>query len=75
MSYLLDTHFLLWSWLSPSLLSPHVKAIFRDPKPDILVSVVSFWKISFKYALGALHLDGLSPADFVGAVADVLSVV
>lgn len=71
MSYLLDTHSLVWSLLNPSLLSPHVKAILRDPKQDILVSVVSFWEISLKYALGKLHLEGLSPEDFVGAATDI----
>lgn len=71
MSYLLDTHSLVWSLLSPSQLSTGVEAILRDSEQEILVSVVSFWEISLKYALGKLHLEELSPEDFVGATAAI----
>ncbi len=71
MSYLLDTHSLIWSVLTPAKLSPKVKAILRDAEEEVLVSVVSFWEISLKYALGKLQLEGLSPEDFVGAAIDI----
>ncbi len=70
MSYLLDTHSLVWSALTPNKLSPKVKSVLQDAKQDVLVSVVSFWELSLKYALGKLQLEGLSPEDFVGAAAD-----
>ena len=71
MSYLLDTHSLIWSVLSPSRLSPPVGAVLRDAEQDITVSVVSFWEISLKYALGKLHLEGLLPEDFVSASTEI----
>lgn len=71
MSYLLDTHSLVWSVLTPAKLSPKVKVILRDAKQEVLVSAVSFWEISLKYALGKLHLEGLSPEDFVNAASDI----
>lgn len=42
MSYLLDTHSLIWSVLTPAKLSPEVKTILRDAEQEILVSAVSF---------------------------------
>lgn len=71
MSYLLDTHSLIWSVIDPLKLSPRVKAILEDGEQEILVSVVSFWEISLKYALGKLQLEGLTPEDFTGAATDM----
>lgn len=71
MSYLLDTHTLIWSVLTPAKLSLKVKAILRDAEQEVLVSVVSFWEISLKYALGKLQLEGLIPEEFVGAATDI----
>ncbi len=71
MSYLLDTHSLIWSVLKPSKLSPKVKAILQDREQEVLVSVVSFWEISLKYALGKLLLEGLAPEDFVSAITNI----
>ena len=71
MSYLLDTHSLIWSILSPSKLSPNVQAILRDAEQEVMVSAVNFWEISLKYALGKLHLEGLSPEDFVSASTNI----
>ncbi len=71
MSYLLDTHSLIWSVLTPAKLSLKTKAILRDAEQEVLVSAVSFWEISLKYALGKLKLEGLSPEDLVGAATDI----
>lgn len=67
MSYLIDTHTLIWAVCSPGKLSPEVKLLLKDPDENILVSPVSFWEIPLKYSLGKLHLEGLSPKDFVEA--------
>lgn len=54
MSYILDTHALLW-WLSdPDLLSSEAKEIVTDIKNLIYVSSVSTWEIAVKLSLGKL---------------------
>ena len=55
MSYLLDTHTLLW-WLSENpILSKQAKTIISTPKNLIFVSAVSAWEISIKKAIGKLE--------------------
>ncbi|MDJ0577222.1 MAG: type II toxin-antitoxin system VapC family toxin [Xenococcaceae cyanobacterium MO_234.B1] len=55
MSYLLDTHTLLW-WLSENpILSTQAKAIISTPQNLIFVSAVSAWEISIKKAIGKLE--------------------
>jgi PIN domain nuclease of toxin-antitoxin system len=54
MSYLLDTHTLLW-WLSENpLLSTQAKIIISTPENLIFVSAASAWEISIKKAIGKL---------------------
>ena len=61
MSYLLDSHTLIWSILDQEKLSAKVRSILEDTDNRILVSAVSFWEISLKYALGKLNLQGIGP--------------
>ncbi len=58
MSYLVDTHTLIWAVCSPGKLSPEVRLLLKNPNENILVSPVSFWEISLKYSLGKLYLEG-----------------
>lgn len=55
MSYLLDSHVLLW-WLEDS---PRIRAALRntliDPQVRVLVSAASVWEIGIKQALGKLQ--------------------
>lgn len=55
MSYLLDSHVLLW-WLEDS---PRIGATLRetlaDPQVRVLVSAVSVWELGIKQALGKLQ--------------------
>ncbi len=54
MSYLLDTHTLLW-WLDENpTLSTKATTIISSPQNIIFVSAVSAWEISIKKALGKL---------------------
>ncbi|HAN74154.1 MAG TPA: PIN domain nuclease [Planktothrix sp. UBA8407] len=54
MSYLLDTHILLW-WLFNDLkLNKECRDIIRHPNYNILVSSVSAWEIATKYRIGKL---------------------
>ncbi len=70
MSYLLDTHALIWAVTEPSKLSDKVKKILSDGQNDVLVSAVSFWEIAMKSSIHKLVLDGFTPEDFPKAAAD-----
>jgi PIN domain nuclease of toxin-antitoxin system len=59
----LDTHSFLWALFDPEKLSESANKTIRDPENDILVSVVTFWEISLKYALGKLSLVECGPED------------
>lgn len=63
MTYLLDTHTLIWSIIQPDKLSSKVRQIMEDPEQHVMVSVLSFWEISLKYALGKLELTHVQPDD------------
>ena len=57
MTFLLDTHALLW-WLSDDpRLGNHARALIADPGNEILVSVASLWEIVVKMRVGKLAAD------------------
>ena len=68
MRCLLDTHTLLWTLFDPTRLGKKAAESIRNPDVTILVSVVSFWEISLKYATGKLELSGVVPDDFPAIV-------
>ena len=70
MTYLLDTHTLIWALAASDKLSANVRAILQDRGNKIVVSTLSFWEISLKRSLRKLALDGVTPEDFVGASLD-----
>lgn len=53
-SYLIDTHILLWWVFDDPKLDTDCRNIIRDPNHQILVSSASAWKISTKYRIGKL---------------------
>lgn len=61
MSYLLDSHILIWSITDPEKLSAKVHGILEDTNNRVLVSSISLWEISLKYSLGKLDLQGIMP--------------
>ena len=63
MNILLDTHVFLWSLFTPDKLSKAVIRDIKSPDNDVAVSVVTFWEISLKYALGKLELTGVNPEE------------
>lgn len=67
MTYLLDTHFLIWSVVQTKNLSPRVIELLANPDNKIIVSTISFWEISLKESLGKLELIGYIPEDFPNA--------
>lgn len=68
MSYLLDTHALLWTLFDPTRLGKKGAECLLNPDVTVSVSVVSFWEISLKYAAGKLELTGVIPDDFPALV-------
>ncbi len=67
MNYLIDTHTFLWAALSPEKLSLNARTTILDPANDIFVSVVTFWEVSLKFALGKIELQGMTPEDLPNA--------
>ena len=67
MRYLLDTHTLIWAITDLPKLSITARSILENPDHQILVSPISFWEISLKYALGKLELRNITPEDFPAA--------
>ena len=71
MSYLLDSHVLLWWWFNPERLSAPVHDLLTDPATTVLVSAATVWELSLKHHQGklpeleqAIHdLPGLLQAD------------
>jgi PIN domain nuclease of toxin-antitoxin system len=63
MNLLLDTHGFLWSLFTPGKLSRAAVREIKSPNNDVAVSVVTFWEISLKYALGKLELTGVKPEE------------
>ena len=68
MSFLLDTHTLLWSLFDPERLGEKAAVSIRNPDMVVSVSVVSFWEISLKYSIGKLDLGNVTPDNFPALV-------
>ncbi|MGB3534345.1 MAG: type II toxin-antitoxin system VapC family toxin [Microcoleaceae cyanobacterium] len=54
MSYLLDTHILLWWLFDDPKLDTNCRNIIRNSENCILVSSASAWEIATKYRIGKL---------------------
>ena len=61
MTYLLDTHTFLWSIFEPKQLSESAKQMISDTDNQVLVSILSFWEVSLKFAIGKLELINTTP--------------
>lgn len=60
-TYLLDTHVLLWFIYRKDLIKNDIIEIIL--KENILISSVTFWEISIKFNKGTLDLLGKTPTD------------
>jgi PIN domain nuclease of toxin-antitoxin system len=67
MNCLLDTHTLLWAAMRPAQLSHNARAAILDTANDVYVSVVTFWEVSLKFALGKIELQGTTPEELPDA--------
>ncbi|MBA3647483.1 MAG: type II toxin-antitoxin system VapC family toxin [Chitinophagales bacterium] len=61
MSYLLDTHTLIWAIFDDQKLSQQIRSILSDSSNNIYVSHVTFWEISLKHSIGKIELKGTTP--------------
>ncbi len=59
MRLLLDTHTLVWSLSTPTLLSSRAAALLRERSNTLCVSAASAWEIAAKHRLGKLR--GIEP--------------
>src|SRR5947209_4415631 len=59
MNVLLDTCEFLWLVSGSPRLPSFTERAIRDPSNDVFLSVVSFWEIAIKHALGRLPLPQL----------------
>ena len=66
MTYLLDTHTLLWSIGQSDRLSTTARDVIRNRVNEIVVSSISLWEISLKYGIGKLVLGSMAPDDIPG---------
>lgn len=67
MSWLLDTHALIWALFEPAKLGRKARDILKDSANDVRVSPISYWEISLKSGLGKLVLPGTDPSDIPSA--------
>ena len=52
MSYLLDTHVLLWAAGTPERLPSEALTLIEDPTSELYFSVASLWEVAIKSGLG-----------------------
>ncbi len=71
MTVLLDTHTLLWSFISPKSLSKQASAILTDKSAEILVSAASAWEIATKVRIGKLPEAETLEVRFLEALQEV----
>jgi PIN domain nuclease of toxin-antitoxin system len=69
--HLLDTHVLLWARLDPAKLTKAHKAILQNTETKKVISSISIWEISLKFALGKLDLGGHSPEEFLQSAINI----
>ncbi len=62
MSYLVDTHIIIWFVENDSKLSDSVRQILEDTSNVILVSHASFWEMAIKKSIGKLQVTLTQPA-------------
>lgn len=71
MTYLLDTHYMLWAIADSKKLSKRIKDVITNPDHRIIISTISFWEVSLKSSLGKLQIAGFSPEDLPEACLQV----
>ena len=63
MNILIDTHYLLWSFIDTSKIEKRIMDVLLSDENDIYYSQASLWEISIKYTIGKLSLEGVTPEE------------
>ena len=63
MSYLLDTHYLIWAIADSKKISKKIRDLISDAGQEIFVSAISLWEVSLKASLGKMNISGFKPED------------
>lgn len=61
MKILLDTHYLLWSFMDTSKIHKRIYSQLLSEKNEVFYSQASLWEISIKHKLGKMVLEGIDP--------------
>lgn len=69
---LIDTHYVLWSALSPNHMEPWTRELIEDLNHEILVSAASVYEISLKVRLGKLPEAADFESDLVANIENSL---
>jgi PIN domain nuclease of toxin-antitoxin system len=64
MKILLDTHYLLWSFIDTSKIDKKIYSELLSDENEVFYSQASLWEISIKYNLGKIVLVGMDPEGF-----------
>jgi PIN domain nuclease of toxin-antitoxin system len=64
MKILLDTHYLLWSFIDTKKIKRGIYQKLLSDENEIFYSQASLWEISIKYNLGRLILNEMKPEEF-----------
>jgi PIN domain nuclease of toxin-antitoxin system len=67
MTWMLDTHALIWALFEPEKLGAKARGILDDSRNEVMVSPLSYWEISLKSGLGKLQLPGTDPEEIPSA--------
>jgi PIN domain nuclease of toxin-antitoxin system len=68
MKILIDTHYLLWSFIETTKIRKSIYQKLLSDENEIFYSQASLWEISIKYNLGKLVLRGMKPEEFYDEV-------
>lgn len=63
MNLLIDTHYLLWSFLDTGKIKKSIFKEFIDETNEVYYSQASLWEISIKYTLGKIVLNNVTPEE------------
>jgi PIN domain nuclease of toxin-antitoxin system len=70
MKILLDTHYLLWSFIDTTKIREGIYKNLLSDENEVYYSQVSLWEISIKYNLGKLVLMGMNPEELYNEIAN-----
>ena len=60
MTYLLDTHTLIWFLRSPASLPAMTRALIEDSAATLAISLATPWEMAIKVASGKLEAAGIT---------------